>query len=109
VSPRKRQFPCCQIQESLPNTFRHLLELKRNKELTKFLSFATFANLPSCVFFRFQDTDNPLPGGTERGSVPMIGGIESTRTIENSILFVDDPTILVTVRKGTWRVSNFPS
>lgn len=85
------------------------VELKGNKELTKFLSFATFANFPSCDFFRFQDTDNPLPDGTERGSVPMIGGIESTRTIENSILFIDDPTILVTVRKGTWRVSNFPS
>ena len=39
----------------------------------------------------------------------MIGGIESTRTIENSILFIDDPTILVTVWKGTWRVSNLPS
>ena len=80
-----------------------------NKRLTKFLSFATFTNLPSCDFFRFQDTDNSLPDGTERGSVPMTGGIESTRRIENSILLIDDPTILVTVSKGTWRVSNFPS
>ena len=109
MSPRKGQFPCCQIQESLSKTFQHLLELKGNKELTKFLSFAMFANLPSCDFFRFQDTDNPLPDGTERGSVPMIGGIESTRTIENSTLLIDDPTILVTVWKGTWRVSTFPS
>ena len=109
MSPRKGQFSCCQVQESLPKTFRPLLELKGNKELTKFLSFATFANLPSCDFFRFQDTDSPLPDGTERGSVPMTGGIESTRMIEKSILLIDDPTILVTVRKGTWSVSNFPS
>ena len=109
MSPGKGQFPCCQIQESLPKTFRHLFELKEYKELTKFLSFATFANLPTSDFFKFQDTDNPLPEGTESGSAPMIGGIDSTRTIENSILLTDDPTILVTVRKGTWSVSNFPS
>jgi hypothetical protein len=109
VSSRKGQFSCCQIQESLRNMFRHLLELKGNKEPTKFLSFATFTNLQSCDFFRFQDTDNSLPDGTERGSVPMTGGVESTRRIENSILLIDDPTILVTVPKGTWRVSNFPS
>ena len=109
MSPRKRQFSCCQIQESLSKTLRHLLELKGNKEFTKFLSFATFANLSSCDFFRFQDTDNPPPDGTERGSVPMTGGTESSRRIENSMLLIDDPTILVTVPKGTWRVSNFPS
>lgn len=101
MSPRKGQFSCCQIQESLRKAFRHLLQLKGNKKLTKFLSFATFANLPSCDFFRFQDTDKPLPDGTERGSVPMTGGIESTRRIENSTLLIDDPTILVTVPKGT--------
>jgi hypothetical protein len=80
-----------------------------NNELTKFLSFTTFANLLSCDFFKRQDTDNSLPDGTDRGSVPMIGGIVSTRTIEISALLIDDPTILVTVWKGIWRVSNFPS
>ena len=91
--------------EDISTSFR----TEGKQRLTKFLSFATTANLPSCDFFRFQETDNSLPDGTERGSVPMTGGIESTRRIENSMLLIDDPTILETVPKGTWRVSNFPS
>ena len=86
-----------------------VLKLVRRYELTKFLFFATFTNLSSCDFFRRHDTDNPVPEGRERGSVPTIGGIVSIRTMEISVLFIDDPTTLVTVWKGTWSVSNFPS
>ena len=109
MSSRKRQFFCCRIQKDLANTFWRLLDPGRDKKLTKFLSFATFVNLSSCDFLRHQDTDKFLPRGTERGSVPMIGGMVSARTMESSALFNDDPTILIMVWKGTWRVSNFPS
>ena len=107
-SPGGTIFLLSNSKKSTENVWTSV-RIEGNKELTKFLSFATFENLLSCDFFRFQDTDNPLPDGTERGSVPMTGGIESTRRIENSILLIDDPTILVTVPNGTWRVSNFPS